>query len=339
MIPATMHWPGARVLITGGSGFIGTHLVARLLELGCTVRNLDVRPPNVGVHGVFWADCDVADPAATRSLVVEFQPTHVVHLAARVDTDADDFAAYAVNVDGTRNVLNSVRETPSVGRLVVTSTQFVVRPGRTPAGDTHWDPHTAYGESKVRAEQLTRDADLPCAWTIVRPTNVWGPWHPRYPRQFWRMLERGLYLHPAGRPALRSYGYVRNVVFQIEQVLRAPKHAIDRQVFYLGDRPLLLDDYVHGFARALTGRPARIAPYPVLRALALAGDVARLAGLRLPLTSSRLRSMTQDDPTPVERTITRFGEPPVTLDEGIVETVRWLRDQRLVDAPGPAATR
>ena len=314
-----------RILVTGGSGFIGTRLVEHLLAAGDTICNLDAAAPNLAEHTSLWQHVDMLDADAVRDAVAAFGPTHVVHLAARVDTDSPVLNDYRVNFDGTANLLAALVDAPGLERLVITSTQFVMRPGRLPVGDDDVDPHTAYGESKVLAERLTREADLPCTWTIVRPTNIWGPWHPRYPSEFWKVLEQGRYLHPRGRSPIRCYGYVANVVEQIESILAAAPARVHQRMFYLGDAPAPLEEYVFGFARALTGKPPRTVPYGVLKTIALAGDAAQKVGVRAPLTSSRLHSMTEDYPTPMGPTFAEFGAPSMSLADGIAETVEWLR--------------
>ena len=315
------------VLVTGGSGFIGTRLVDRLLEQGHDVVNVDTAAPNKTAHRPCWQACDIFDAEKLRGVFARFAPTHVVHLAARVDTDSDRLSDYRVNTLGTANVLAAIQATPSVERVIITSTQFVCTPGHPPAHDEEYDPHTAYGESKVITEKLTRAADLDAVWTLVRPTNIWGPWHPRFPHEFWRVLRDGLYVHPGSAPVVRSYGYVGNVAYQLGEILEAPAERVDRKVYYLGDRPLELLDYVNGFSRAITGRKARVVPRVFLRLLALFGDLLALLGVTFPLQSSRLRSMTEDDPTPMEPTMKAFGEPPYSLQEGIRETTQWLRRQ------------
>ena len=109
---------------------------------------------------------------------------------------------------------------PSVERVIITSSQFVCAPGRLPENDTDYFPETVYGQSKVVTEKLTREANLPCCWTIIRPTNIWGPWHMRYRREFWRVVERGLYVHPGREPVIRCYGYVKNVAHQIRKIFK-----------------------------------------------------------------------------------------------------------------------
>jgi nucleoside-diphosphate-sugar epimerase len=108
------------------------------------------------------------------------------------------------------------------------------------------------------------------------------------------------------------------------RILGAPPARVDGRVYYLGDLPILLSDWVNGFARAITGKPARIVPRPLLKGLAAIGTLFQRLGISFPMNLSRYRSMTEDYFSPVDKTIQDFGNPPYSLDEGIAETVDWL---------------
>jgi nucleoside-diphosphate-sugar epimerase len=316
-----------RILITGGSGFIGRNLIEALSPGDAEVYNLDIRAANPPLANGSFVNCDILDAQALASTVRELKPEKIVHLAARTDTDGAGLDDYTVNTEGTRNLIEAANTCKSLERVIITSTQFVVGPGSLPQHDEDFRPHTVYGESKAIAERMVRQSTLECAWTIVRPTNVWGPWHPRYPNEFWRIMRQGRYLHPGRKPVIRSYAYVGNVVYQIRQILEAPVASVDRKVFYLGDPPIDLYCWTSAFSRSLVGREPRIVRRGVVRALALMGDgITRLGGT-FPLTSSRYRSMTVDYPTPMAPTIERFGTPPYSLEEGVEQTVGWLRSQ------------
>jgi nucleoside-diphosphate-sugar epimerase len=320
-----------RILITGGSGFIGTNVVETLSREANTILNYSLHPPLEAEQMRYWRAGDILDPGATAAVFREFQPDRVLHLAARAECDETTTVetGYRVNTEGTRNVLDAIRASSSVQRAIITSSQFVCAPGPLPKSDTDYFPETVYGQSKVTTEKLTRDADLPICWTIIRPTNIWGPWHMRYRREFWRVVERGLYVHPGRRPVIRCYGYVKNVAYQIQKIFEAPYDAVHGKTFYLGDRPINLFDWVNGFSKALTGREVRVIPRPLMRALALAGDIpSRLTGKPFLINSSRFRSMTTDYETPMEPTFELLGENPYTLEDGIHETVKWLRTCR-----------
>lgn len=313
-----------RVLITGGSGFIGTNLIDAFFERQVPILNLDINRPKKLSHLSYWRECDILDFKLTKNLFDTFKPTHVIHLAARTDTLSDNLEDYKVNTEGTSNILSCTLGASDVAHVIITSSQFAFGPPGLPESDEDYKPIGAYGMSKVVSEKATRTAGLQCAWTIVRPTNVWGPWHPRYPHEFWLVLKKGLYLHPGGRSAVRSYGYVKNVVDQILRILEAPRALVDKKVYYLGDRPIPLSDWANGFSLAIAGRKVRVIPRFLLKVVAAFGSVLVWAGIRFPVTLSRFRSMTEDYTTPMDSTIHDFGAPHYSLQQGIDETVQWL---------------
>lgn len=314
-----------KYLVTGGSGFIGTNLIEELLKQDHALLNIDIAPPKIEAHGSFWKRVDILDLERLKRAFLDFMPTHVIHLAARTDTDGRHLDEYEVNTRGTENVLAAIRGTASVQRVIVTSTQFVNQYHGTPKDEFDFAPHTAYGESKVITEQLTRQAKLEAVWTIIRPTNIWGPWHLRYPHEFWRILGKGLYFHPGGGRVVRSYGYVKNVVYQIMRIFEAMPASVSSRVYYVGDEPIELLAWVNGFSIRQTGRNVRVVPAPLLRALALLGDALALLHVRFPLTSSRFRSMTTSNAVSMKETMAAFGAPPFSLEEGVEDTIGWLR--------------
>lgn len=319
-----------KIFITGGSGFIGTHVVARLLADGHDVLNYSLEAPHDPLHAPHWYKGDILDAGALRSAMTDFAPDRAMHLAARTEMDEKTTAetGFCANTQGTRHFLAAVQVTSSVRRMLMCSSQFVCGPERLPEYDEDYFPATVYGESKVITEQETRRAHLACEWVIVRPTNIWGPWHPRYPHEFWRIARKGLYVHPGGKPVVRCYGYVGNVADQMGALMEQPADKIDRQTFYVGDPPADIFLWADAFCRALNGKPARKVPRPILRTAGLAGDVIT-AITRKPfyITSSRYRSMVTDYVTPMNKTFTLLGEPKISLEVGVAETVDWLKSQ------------
>jgi nucleoside-diphosphate-sugar epimerase len=200
-------------------------------------------------------------------------------------------------------------------------------PGRLPEHDEDFGPHTIYGESKVLTEKVVRQANLSCSWTMIRPTNIWGRWHPRYPSEFWRVLKQGRYLHPGGPRVTRCYGYVGTVVDQVLTILDRDDGSLNRKTFYVGDPPIDLYDWTNEFSLQLTGKPVRVVPRPLLKALALLGDLVVKLGGKFPIFSSRLRSMTENYVTPMDPTFAALGHPRFSLEQGVRETVAWLRTE------------
>lgn len=317
-----------RVIVTGGSGFIGTHLISCLLEQGHQVLNLDKGKPLDARQDSLHHQVDILDATALRAAFDSFRPQWLFHLAARTDCDEATTVeeGYAANTTGSINVLNAAAACQALERVLVTSSQYVCRPGHQPSGDNDYCPHTVYGWSKVETERAVRSASLGCPWVIVRPTNVWGPWHMRYRRQVWRAIRQGFYLHPGGPPIIRSYGYAGNVARQMIGLMTAEAPAIGGHVFYVGDPPLDLSEWVNGFSFALRGRPVTVVPRPLLRAGGLMGDlIGRLSGREFLIHSSRYRSMVTSEMAPMAATYALLGPSPISLDQAVDETVRWLR--------------
>lgn len=315
-----------RLLVTGGSGFIGTNLIERAaLHPEYVIRSVDQKDPVDRTQAPLFSRVDLLDEAALTAELMSFQPTDVVHLAGRTDMLGSSVDDYKANHVGTKNLLEAIRKTGTVERAVFTSSQFVVGPGKMPVDDLDFRPHTIYGESKVLSEKVVREENPAYTWTIVRPTNIWGKWHPRYPYEFWKVLQQGRYLHPAGRPVTRCYGYVGNVAEQILTILNKPAAQVNGRVFYVGDAPIELLDWTNAFSVALTGKPVRKVPYGVLAGIARFGDLVVKAGGKFPLFSSRLASMTENYVTPMEPTFAVLGRPSMTMQQGVNETVQWLR--------------
>lgn len=316
-----------KLLVTGASGFIGTNLVDYYMHRELDLLNVDIQKPLDPAHIDFWKKGNILDASEMEAIFAEYQPTHVIHMAARADCDENTTveAGYSANTIGTENVLNAISKTPSIDRTVIVSTQYVAGPSRLPVDDTDYFPHTVYGMSKVITERLVRNAEIGCVWTLVRPTNIWGPWHMRYRREAWRVINKGMYMHPGQTPVMRSYGYVGNVIWQMDQILKAPRETVDRQVFYVGDRPDDIYKWVNAFSTELRGKPVRRVPRRLVALLGRVGDLLAKAGTTFPITSSRYNNMISDYHVPIDKTFDTFGSPPFSLQQGVTETVRWLK--------------
>ncbi len=173
-------WAGRRVLVTGGTGFVGQHLSRRLVQLGARLT-LALRPDEAPAlvealpAEVERRPADVRDEDALGALCRAARPEFVFHLAAVgvIEPFIAAETALAVNVQGTLHLLRAATET-GVGRLVVTGTSYEYGQQRL-AGQL--DPGNVYAASKVAAwafcRMFYRAYGAPVV--VVRPFNIYGP--------------------------------------------------------------------------------------------------------------------------------------------------------------------
>ncbi len=318
-----------RVLITGGSGFIGTNAVAYLREKGYDVLNLDFRPPQVEAHRELWRECDILDADKLRTLLAGYKPDYVIHLAARTDlSEREGVAAYAANTVGVQNIADAIRECGTVRRVMFASSRMVCRIGYEPRSEDEYCPPNSYGQSKLRGEQIVRAADLPCEWVLVRPTSVWGPWFDLPYKLFFLSIAKGAYVNPGKFNPLKSFAFVGNAVSQIGRLLlEAPAKKVNRRTLYLCDYPpIRVRDWADIIRQEMHLGPIRTVPHWLLRVAATLGDGAKRAGWeRVPLTTFRLNNLITDmtfDTTLLEDLC---GPLRYSIEEGVQLTVSWLR--------------
>ena len=179
-----------RVLVTGGAGFIGSHLVDRLVQETCRVTVLDnLSTGRIGnidgpvVDGtVRLVEGSVLDPAKVATAVARVDV--VVHLAAVVSVPlslVDPATTFDVNVAGTRQVLDRCLADGVKKFILISSCAVYGEPRYTPVDELHpTSPLSPYAESKLEAERLfLKDVVTGLDAVVLRLFNVYGPRQPR----------------------------------------------------------------------------------------------------------------------------------------------------------------
>jgi len=175
------------VLVTGGSGFIGSHLVSRYLADGAHVaslaRSIGRAEEHVGKERFEFLECDLADRDACRRAVEGFEPTVVLHYAAH--PDAPESAGHAracvqVNITGTINLLEAFQTDGGVFLYGDSTKVYGNQPGPY-TSSTSVAPNSSYAITKSAGWALCRaiGSEQGLRVVSVRPTLIYGPGQPR----------------------------------------------------------------------------------------------------------------------------------------------------------------
>lgn len=307
------------LLVTGGSGFIGSTLIRHLVG-SATVLNVDAhtyaaddrRLPNAST--LTTIDLDITDPGF-RKLVRERRPSAIVHLAAethvtRSETDQERF--FSTNIDGTRNVLEAARGV-GVERVLHVSTDEVYGPALDgPFTEDEKEPGegkatSAYARSKAIADDIAWGYARSMAVVILRPTNCFGPWqHPE--KAFARWVTRALLGErvPVWGDGLyvRDWMYVDDLCKAILRILELAPHS-----------------GTYNIAPARDGLPNVEIARRIAVAAGASPDVVYLTDYDRP-QHDRVYAVD------TERIRSKGWTPSVTLDAGIRQTVDWYERNR-----------
>ncbi len=322
-----------RILVTGGTGFTGSHLVRRLVARGEDVTALDNQPglfaDELRALGVNVVLGSVAD----RELVHRVTGGHevVFHLAAafrRINVPKSHYRD--VNVEGTRYVLEAA-ERSGVRKVVYCSTQGVHGDVKHPPGneDSPIAPEDYYQQTKydgevVCREFLDRGADI----TIVRPTAIYGPGDPGRFLMLYRLSRRGRFLMFGDGLTTYHPVYIDNLVDLFELAEQRPE-AKGRTYIGADEHYYTLNDLVKAVGKAM-GIDVRIThlPFAPLWLAAVAVEFA-CKPLRItpPLFRRRVDWFRQVRAFTIDRAKRELGyQPRVGLGEGLQRTGEWYRE-------------
>ena len=314
-----------KILVTGASGFIGINILEDLINRGYEVLNIDWNVPKIPEHKKVWKEIDICNYEKFRKAVSDFNPDYLLHLAARTDLDGKTLEDYAANVQGVENLMKIVHELPNLKKVVIASSKFVTRNGYQIKNQHDYCPHTKYGESKVETELRVWGNEPQCDWCIIRPTSIWGPWFGVPYRNFFDMVMRRMYFHIGHIKCHKTYGYIGNAVYQIEQLLFTETLDENNKVLYIGDEPAYeINEWADEIAAELGFKVPTI-PVWFVKCLAKFGDFLGLFKIHFPMQSFRFGNMTNDGTNDMTNTYKIAPEMLYTRLQGTRETIAWIR--------------
>lgn len=334
MAPYITQLHNATVLVTGATGFTGSHLVRRLTECGATIRAI-ARPSSdrapLDAFPVEWFIGEVYDPATiTRAMDGVQYVFHMATLYRSPSASEDDHRK--VHVTSTELLARTALLQPAFKRFVHLSTVGVHGHIMAPPADetAPFRPGDEYQRTKVEAEKWLRPfaAEEGLPYAIVRPAGIYGPGDRRLLKVF-RMAARRVCPILGKRPCLYHLIHVRDLTEVIR--LAAVHPAAEGEVFIAGNPdPIPLDVMLRIIAAALE-RNVRIIRLPITPFLAMAGiceTVCRPLGIRPLIYRRRIKFFQNDRAFDTRKLQQRLGfECAHTNETGLTETARWYRER------------
>lgn len=311
----------SKILVTGADGFIGSHLVEKLVKENHEVKAfayynsfgtwgwLDTLDKTVMEHvEVFMGD--VRDPYAVRKAVEGVDA--VMHLAALIAIPYSYYApdAYVdTNIKGTLNVLNAARDAGNV-RVLVTSTSEVYGTARyVPIDEQHpYQGQSPYSATKIGADRLAesfyRSFELPV--TIVRPFNTYGPRQSAravIPTIITQLLSGRTEIKLGSLEPTRDFNYVKDTVAGFYQIYKSEK-TIGEEINIATQQEISIGELAEELIRQINPKAEIVCDSQRLRPTK--SEVERLLG-----KNEKIKTLTD-------------WKPEYTFEEGLAETISWI---------------
>ncbi len=317
-----------KALVTGATGFVGSHLAEALRRRGDEVTAL-VRSARKAEAltplGIRIIAGDLDDIVALAKAV---EGQEVIYHVAGVISALSESEFMAANRNGTRNLVEAAKISGNRPRFVLVSSMAAGGPsprGRPLRGDEPPQPVTAYGRSKLAAEAAVKASSLP--WTIVRPPMVYGPRDHEILKVF-RLARFGI--APVFGDGTQELSAIHGADLADALIAAAGSSNTLRRIYYATHPDVFTSIHFVRSVAGVMGRPVAVIKVPLALGrgiLAVTERAARLAGQATILTTDKANEFFQPawtgDPGPLTRDTGWSAQRDLTT--GLADTWHWYR--------------
>ncbi len=318
-------------LVTGSTGFIGSHLVEELIQLGYKVRCLKRTATKVEYIGNLPVDFVDADYGDMNSLCSAVDGVDYIYHIGGVTKSKNKEGYYKGNYESTKNLLAAAKkQNPHIKRFVLASSLTAVGPGSgtKPVDETTpYHPVTTYGRSKMEAEKecLTMASEIPI--TIIRPPAVYGPRDKDIYAFFKSVNGHIIPLSGFGRKML-SFVHAYDLVDGMIAAAQHPKAA--GQVYFISNEEKYEWEEFGRISKRLLDKWAvavRIPHFALYTVAAVSQTVARLQGKAALINIEKAKDGVQENwLCSPRKAYNELGfKTKLSLEDGIANTIEWYR--------------
>jgi len=325
---------GARCLVTGANGFIGSHLCDRLIDMGCKVFALVRRSSNLKYISSPKIEFRFGELRDYQSLQKAVGDIDFIFHSAGLTKARNKSEFFQVNHLGTQTLLKAIPENrKDLNRLIYISSQAATGPGVSdePSNENQTpDPVSAYGRSKLLGEEEVKQFAEKVPYVIIRPTSVYGPRDTEI-LSFFRAASWGIKPHFGNRKSILSLVFVDDLVDGI--IMGAFSNKSRNQTYFISDGMVYEWSEIVDCLLAAFGKKGVKITIPV-RLFHLIGwlteNAFNLVGKTPMLNKEKAFEITCDNwGCSAEKAMRDFGySPRILFKEGAVMTAKWYKDNR-----------
>ncbi len=321
-----------RIVVTGGSGFIGAHFCHELTNRGDEVVILDlVEPPPEIPHDRF-VQGDIRDEVAVREAFGGCD--EVLHLAAaHHDFGIEEETYYDVNEQGLR-VITSVMDELKIPRMIFYSTVAVYGSAPPPLSeDTTPQPESFYGKSKLAGEKVLegwaqQGGDRRCL--VIRPTVTYGTNNFANMYSLLRQIDKGRFFFASGSTNIKSLSYIENIA-DATLFLMDKNDLSAFEIFNYIDKPDLTSVEIAEWCYTSLGKklPRLRIPLWLLLLGAKPFDLLiALTGKNFPVSTARIKKLfVQQTKFEAQKIIDAGFTAEASVRQGIERTATWYMEK------------
>jgi nucleoside-diphosphate-sugar epimerase len=322
---------GAKVLVTGASGFTGKVLTRKLAESGADINAIARSSSNISDLSdldITWFRGDVFDPDIISQAAKDVE--YIFHVAAAFrEVKENDEGYRQVHVHSTRMLAEAVKDNPGFKRFVHISTVGIH--GHIPGDDLadenyRVSPGDGYQRTKLEGEQwlaeFAEKNNIP--WTIIRPTPIYGPGDGRL-LKFFKMANNGYFLMLGKGKGIYHLIHVWDLT-EIFMLAAVSDNALSEIFIAANDEPISMIEMAKIIGKAL-GRKIRIIRLPIWPFF-LGADICKVIckpfGIQPPLYRRRVAFYTKDRKFNISKLRDVLGyKLKYTNETGLIETAKW----------------
>jgi len=323
-----------KALVTGATGFIGSHLVEHLVRQGDQVRCLVRSTSRIDWLRKLDVEIIIGDFFRLETLKEALQDIAAIYHAAGVTKARDKRDYWKGNVDATRRFLEAtVRFGHSVKRFVHVSSQAAVGPSinNSPVDETSpLNPVDVYGRSKKEAEKVCREFLDKLPITIIRPVAVYGP-RDRDTFSFFKLVHYGLLPIVGSEEKRVALIHVHDLVEGV--VLAATNERAIGETYFLGNDTCPTWKDLFSIATQIAGKNVKkwvIPNFSIYVVAAVAEPLSYITGEPAVFSFEKAKELAQQDwSCDVSKSKRDLGfSARIPLLEGMKETLEWYRKER-----------